>query len=93
MGKGIGLIVGGMLTVLGVLGIVYWWSAVVILLKAGIAIAALLIGLGAIIFGLGELRTPPETSGAAVLPSKAEAKPTETSHEETTPPPTEKEES
>jgi hypothetical protein len=61
MGKGIGLIVGGALTALGLLGIIAWWSSVLVIIKAGLALAAFLIGLGAIIFGLGELRAPAET--------------------------------
>lgn len=81
MGKGIGLIAGAILTALGVIGIVIWWPAVVIIIKAGLAIAAFLIGLGAIIFGLGELRSPAETPPAAALPPKTEAKPAEPSGE------------
>lgn len=79
MGKGIGLIAGATLTALGVIGIVVWWSAVVIIIKAGLAIAAFLIGLGAIIFGLGELRSSAETSPVSALPPKTEAKPAEPS--------------
>jgi hypothetical protein len=77
MGKAIGLIVGLVLTILGLIGIIVWWPAVAIVIKAGLALAAFLIGLGAIIFGLGELRTPAEVSSPAILSPKTEEKPAE----------------
>lgn len=70
MGKGIGLIVGVVLAALGLIGIIAWWSSVLIIIKAGIALAAFLIGLGAIIFGLGELRAPAEAPPAPLLTEK-----------------------
>lgn len=65
MAKWIVLAVGVILTGLGVLGVIAWASSVWIVIKACLALAALVIGLGIIVFSVGELRTPPEPPSTA----------------------------
>jgi hypothetical protein len=74
MGKWLSIIIGLILAALGLAGIIRWWEeGVMELLRSGIVLAAFLIGIGAIIFGLGELRTPTEIP--PVSPPPAEEKP------------------
>jgi hypothetical protein len=57
MGKWISFIAGLLFSILGVIGIIAWRVEVWNLIKAVLALALFFIGLGAIIFGIGELRT------------------------------------
>ncbi len=49
------IITGLILMGLGVWGIIVWWGAIIAVLKAVVAIAAVLLGIGIFIFGLSEL--------------------------------------
>jgi len=86
MGKWLSIIVGLVLAALGLAGIIAWWSETVWpFLKAGIVLAAFFIGVGAIVFGIGELRTPAEIP-PITPPATPSAPPT--SAEESSQPPT-----
>jgi len=70
MGKWLSIIIGLVLAALGLAGVIHWWGeGVKDFIRAGIVLAAFLIGVGAIIFGIGELRTPAEIPPAASQPS------------------------
>ncbi len=70
MGKWLSVIIGAILALLGLWGIIaQWQEAVWPFIKAGVVLALFFIGVGAIIFGLGELRTPAEIPPAATPPS------------------------
>ncbi len=64
------LVIGLVLLALGVWGVVAWWGAVLVLLKAVVAVALVLLGVGVFIFGLSELwageprRATPPSAGA-----------------------------
>ena len=59
MAKAITVVLGLMLTALGGWAVATWWPEVVGVLKALLAVLVLLAGVGVLVFGLSELRTPP----------------------------------
>ena len=85
MGKVLSIVIGVILLVLGVWLIWLWWEWVKAFLLAGIAISAVVIGLGALAFGISELRSgveePPLTTptvpveGTSDQPAPAEETP------------------
>ncbi|NIM05937.1 MAG: hypothetical protein GTO55_06595 [Armatimonadetes bacterium] len=62
MGKWLSILVGLILAALGLAGIIGWWSeGVWSFIRSGVVLAAFFVGIGAIVFGIGELRAPAET--------------------------------
>jgi hypothetical protein len=59
MAKAITVVLGLVLTALGGWAVVAWWPEVLGVLKALLAVLVLLAGVGVLVFGLSELRTPP----------------------------------
>ena len=65
MTRFISLLIGLILMALGVWAIVAWWGSVLVMLRALVAVVAVLLGLGIVLFGLSELwagegrETPP----------------------------------
>jgi hypothetical protein len=64
MGKWLSVIIGLVLVILGIVGIIKLWSFIGQVILACIVLAVFFIGLGALIFGLSELRAPAETPPA-----------------------------
>ena len=60
MGKVISILIGLILTALGVVGIIAWKEEVVAFLQAAIVLMAIVVGLGVFVFGLSELRAGTE---------------------------------
>lgn len=52
----VALIVGGVLFVLGVLGLIFWWAYFVVVLKGSLPPVFLLSGLAALALGISQLR-------------------------------------
>ncbi len=71
MTRYVSLLIGVVIVALGVWAMVAWWGAVLVMLRAFVAVLAVLLGLGIILFGLSELwagegrETPPS---ARVVP-------------------------
>ncbi len=65
MPRFISLLIGLVILALGVWAVVAWWGSVLVLLRALVAVLAVLLGIGIILFGLSELwagegkETPP----------------------------------
>lgn len=77
MGKFLSILIGLILLALGIWAISAWSAQVLVFVQAAIAIMAVVIGLGILVFGLSELRAggeePPLLGPAA--PSEASAPP------------------
>ena len=55
MTRFISLAIGVVIVALGVWAMVAWWGAVLVMLRACVAVLAVLLGIGIILFGLSEL--------------------------------------
>jgi len=55
MARIISVLIGVVLMGLGVWAIVAWWGAILVMLRAVVAVLAVLLGLGIFIFGLSEM--------------------------------------
>ncbi len=60
MGKVLSIIVGLAILALGIWGLSAWSAQVLVFLQAAIAITAVLVGLGILVFGVSELRSSGE---------------------------------
>jgi len=61
MGKWISILLGLILIALGIWGIVErWWEYVWPFVYAGLVVMAILVGLGALVFGISEVRSAAE---------------------------------
>lgn len=67
MGKVLSILIGVVLLVVGIWLIYIWWPQVWEFVQAGIAITAVIIGLGALAFGISELRSAVEEPPLATL--------------------------
>ncbi len=70
MGKMMGVIGGIIAILIGIMGLVSWWSHFVILLKGTLPLLIILCGVVALIFGISEMKaqssipeTPPSSKG------------------------------
>lgn len=74
----VALIVGGVLFVLGVLGLIFWWAWFVVVLKGSLPPVFLLSGLAALALGISQLRdkmaAKKEEEEMAAEEAKAETK-------------------
>jgi hypothetical protein len=70
MGKALSIIIGLVVLGLGIVGIIHWQEDVVSFLRAVLAIMAVIIGLGILVFGLSELRAgePPSAQPTITQP-------------------------
>jgi hypothetical protein len=74
MGKVLSVIIGLVILGLGIAGIIRWQEQVIELLQAVLALMAVIIGLGILVFGLSELRAgePPSAQPTIPQPSSRE---------------------
>ena len=76
MGKFLSILIGLILLALGIWAISAWSAQVLVFVQAAIAIMAVVIGLGILVFGLSELRAggeePPVVGAAAPSDESAE---------------------
>jgi len=91
MGKVLSILLGIVFVVLGIWGINQWPTPVLDFIKAGVSIGLILVGLGAFLFGISELKAAAEEKKAeAEVPSPPPAPEPEAKPEgEETPPSTE----
>lgn len=71
MGKVLSILIGLILIVLGIWAISAWAPAVVIFIKAAVALMLVIIGLGIFVFGLSELRAGGEEPLAVEPPAQS----------------------
>lgn len=75
MGKFLSILIGLILLALGVWAISAWSAQVLVFVQAAIALMAVVIGLGILVFGLSELRTGGEEPPVIAAPSDEPAPP------------------
>ena len=76
MGKVLSILLGIVFIVLGILGIMKWPQEVLAFIEAGVSIGLILVGLGAFLFGVSELKAAAEEKRAeAEVTSPPEAVP------------------
>lgn len=56
MGKYISVIIGAVVTLLGIIGLIRWWDTFVLLLKGAIPVMLIFGGAIAVVAGLSEIR-------------------------------------
>ncbi len=56
MGRYLSIIIGGVVTVLGLIGLARWWVAFILILKGSIPVMLIFGGVIAVIAGLSELK-------------------------------------
>ena len=75
MGKFLSILIGLILLALGIWAISAWSAQVLVFVQAAIALMAVVIGLGILVFGLSELRTGGDEPPVIAAPSEESAQP------------------
>lgn len=61
MGNMTGIVGGGIAIILGLLGLVFWWDALLILIKGGIPVLLLMGGIISFVAGISEIKETAKT--------------------------------